>query len=274
MALAWFLAHGERYDAVVVLDGFNDLVLAKRENADDRLNPFYPRAWRLRVRGLPDADLEERIGELAWLRRRRAARAEAFVASDWRRSATAGVAWRALDRRAASAVVAAERRVADWGRPRRRPFVARGPDFSYPSDDDLYRDLAAFWARSSRQMHDLAAARGIAYAHFLQPNQYVPGSKPLSADERRSAFTPGHPFQAAVVEGWQHLAAAGAGLAAEGVAFHDLTNLFAENRETLYVDDCCHLNERGNELLGEAIGRALAAQLTESAGGAEAVSPP
>jgi hypothetical protein len=102
MALAWFLAHGERYDAVVVLDGFNELALSKLENADARLNPFYPRAWRLRVRGLPDADLEERIGELSWLRRRRAARAEGFAASPGRRSATAGVVWRALDRRAAS----------------------------------------------------------------------------------------------------------------------------------------------------------------------------
>jgi hypothetical protein len=266
MALAWFLAHGERYDAVVVLDGFNELALSKLENADVRLNPFYPRAWRLRVRGLPDADLEERIGELAWLRRRRAARAEGFAASPWRRSATAGVVWRAFDRRAASAVAAAERHVAAWELPRRRPFVARGPDFAFPSDDALYRELAAFWARSSRQMHDLAAARGIAYAHFLQPNQYVPGSKPLSAEERRSAFTPGHPFEEAVVEGWPHLAAAGGELAAAGVAFHDLTGLFAERRETLYIDDCCHLNVRGNELMGEAIGRALAPQLAAAEG--------
>lgn len=262
MALTWFLAHGERYDAVVVLDGFNELALSKLENADSKLNPFYPRAWRLRVRGLADADLEERLGELAWLRRRRAERAEAFAGGPWRRAATAGLVWRALDRRAAAAVAAAENRVADWRLPRHRPFVARGPDFSYPSDDALYRDLAAFWARSSRQMHDLAAARGIAYAHFLQPNQYVPGSKPLSAEERRSAFTPGHVFQAPVVEGWPHLAAAGEELREGGVAFHDLTGLFAERRETLYIDDCCHLNPRGNELLGEAIGRALAPQLT------------
>jgi hypothetical protein len=191
-----------------------------------------------------------------------------------RRSPPAALVWRALDRRAATAVAAAERRVADWERPRRRPFGSRGPDFSYPSRSRLDRDLAAFWARSSRQMHDLAIARGIAYAHFLQPNQYVPGSKPLSADERRSGFKEGHPYQAPVVEGWPHLAAAGEELRESGVAFHDLTGLFADHRETLYLDECCHFNPRGNELLGEAIGRALAAQLTESAGGAEAVSPP
>jgi hypothetical protein len=183
---------------------------------------------------VPDADLEERVGELAFLRRRRAERAEAFAAAVWRRSPTAALVWRALDRRAATAVAAAERRVEDWERPRRRPFVSRGPDFSHPSRSDLHRDLAAFWARSSRQMHDLAIARGIAYAHFLQPNQYVPGSKPLSAEERRSGFKEGHPYQAPVVEGWPHLAAAGEELRESGVAFHDLTGLFADHRETLY----------------------------------------
>lgn len=272
MALAWELARGQRCDAIVVLDGFNDLVLAKLENADHDVNPFYPRGWRLRVRGLADADLEERVGEVAFLRRRRAERAALFTAGPWRRSATAGLVWRAFDERAAAAVVAAEERVAAWQLPRNRPFVARGPDFSYPSDDALYRDLAAFWARSSRQMHDLATARGMTYVHFLQPNQYVPGSKPLSAEERRTAWSPRQVFRVPVEEGWRHLVAAGAGLAAEGVAFHDLTGLFADRRETLYVDDCCHLNERGNELLGEAIGRALAAQLAARAEG-DAAAP-
>lgn len=265
MALAWELARGNRCDAIVVLDGFNDLVLSKTDNADSGVNPLYPRAWRLRVRGLADADLEERVGEVAFLRRRRAERAADFTSGPWRRSAIAGLAWRWLDNRAAAAVVAAEERVAAWQLPRSRPFVVRGPDFSYPSDDALYRDLAAFWARASRQMHDLATARGIAYAHFLQPNQYVPGSKPLSAEERRTAWSADHPFRPPVEEGWPHLVAAGAGLAAEGVAFHDLTGLFADKGETLYIDDCCHLNVRGNELLGEAIGRALAAQLTADA---------
>jgi hypothetical protein len=30
-------------------------------------------------------------------------------------------------------------------------------------------------------------------------------------------------------------------------------------QEPVYVDDCCHLNERGNQLLGAAVGRAIAA---------------
>lgn len=271
MALAWLLAHGERYDAVVVVDGFNDLVLPVVDNAP-AVNPFYPRGWRLRVRGLSDADLEERVGEVSFLRRRRAERAAAFAAGPWRRSATASLVWRALDRRAAAAVARAEAAVGAWRSPGRRPFSLRGPDTAWADDEDLHRQLAAFWARTARQMHDLATARGIAYVHFLQPNQYVPGSKPLSFEERRTAFDPEHPYGEVVVAGWRHLRAAGEELRRTGVDFHDLTGLFAERRETLYVDDCCHLNPRGNDLLGEAVGRALAAQLVsrEVAGGAGA----
>ena len=38
-----------------------------------------------------------------------------------------------------------------------------------------------------------------------------------------------------------------------GVAYFDLTGIFADNRETLYRNECCHLNGRGNELLAAAM---------------------
>jgi hypothetical protein len=40
MALAWSFAHGERFDAIVVLHGFNDLVLSRVENAGAKVYPF------------------------------------------------------------------------------------------------------------------------------------------------------------------------------------------------------------------------------------------
>ena len=50
-------------------------------------------------------------------------------------------------------------------------------------------------------------------------------------------------------------------LAGRGIAFHDLTGLFAGHPEPLYWDSCCHYNLEGNRLLGEAIGRAAAQAL-------------
>jgi hypothetical protein len=34
--------------------------------------------------------------------------------------------------------------------------------------------------------------------------------------------------------------------------------VFRDVREPVYLDDCCHLNGLGNQLLGEAVGREMA----------------
>jgi hypothetical protein len=45
------------------------------------------------------------------------------------------------------------------------------------------------------------------------------------------------------------LRAAGRELAAQGYSFADLTQIFADHRETIYRDDCCHYSKQGEELL-------------------------
>jgi hypothetical protein len=55
------------------------------------------------------------------------------------------------------------------------------------------------------------------------------------------------------------LRAEGARLGERGVDFHDLTDLYAGIAESLYVDDCCHVNGKGNALMGEAVGKAIVA---------------
>ena len=102
-------------------------------------------------------------------------------------------------------------------------------------------------------MHRLCEANGIRYYHFLQPNQYVPGSKILSADELRNAFDPHYPSRAVVVAGYPYLEAAGRELTAAGVHFYDLTEIFKAHPETIYFDTCCHVNRHGCELMANQI---------------------
>jgi hypothetical protein len=45
----------------------------------------------------------------------------------------------------------------------------------------------------------------------------------------------------------------GARLEEMGVAFHDLTRLFAEDHDTIYSDYFCHYNERGTNMLSEHV---------------------
>jgi hypothetical protein len=98
---------------------------------------------------------------------------------------------------------------------------------------------------------------GIEYYDFLQPNQYLPGSKPMSELERSLTVEPTYPAKTAVETGYPMLITAGRELAAQGVRFHDLTGIFAQITQPTYRDNCCHLNPTGNELLAVAMAKAI-----------------
>ena len=125
------------------------------------------------------------------------------------------------------------------------------------SEDPRSRTVSV-WRRSSLQMARLCESLGTPYFHFLQPNQYVPDTKPMDAAEAHVALRDDAPTRRPVESGYPALREAGAALASEGVAFHDLSGVFREVAEPVYVDDCCHLDALGNELLGAAIGRIMA----------------
>ena len=53
----------------------------------------------------------------------------------------------------------------------------------------------------------------------------------------------------------------------QGVNFHDLTMIFANKVEPIYIDTCCHFNKTGNEILGTVIGQAIIQDInTENTG--------
>ncbi len=106
-------------------------------------------------------------------------------------------------------------------------------------------------------MHELSSAHGIPYLHFLQPNQYLPGSKPFSAEERSIAFNSDSPYRRWVPLAYPLLRQAGQRLAARGVDFKDLSSLFAGVTKTVYKDDCCHMNAQGNAFISEVVGKQI-----------------
>ena len=55
------------------------------------------------------------------------------------------------------------------------------------------------------------------------------------------------------MSGWPHLQSTFASSGADGVAVVDLTGMFGDVAETVYADDCCHLNELGNRLMAVRI---------------------
>ena len=134
-----------------------------------------------------------------------------------------------------------------------------------PDEYDLSRMALRVWYRGSVVLHELSRTAGAEYYHFLQPNQYVPDAKPLTDRELAKAHEGTGLFVRAYRDAypvWQRL---GAELRQQGINYYDLTQIFVDNRETLYIDRCCHLNARGNELLAASMVQRLAPALRRRA---------
>ena len=255
LALDYALARGERFDLVFTLDGFNEVALPMAENLPMGVNPFYPRSWNVLASPVMAPRVLRGSGEIAYLEGRRASWAGLCDgALAW--SSVCHAVWQAGDRRFSRRVGELDRELLAerHGGP---SFTVNGPEFAYRKPGrKIYRDLVAMWSRSAELMAGICDARGIPYFHFLQPNQYVAGSKPMGEAERKVAFDPRHPYRRPVERGYPLLIEAGKGLAATGVRFHDLTRIFERIEEPLYFDGCCHVNARGSQILaGEMAAR-------------------
>ena len=259
-ALAYLLALGEDVDFAVNLDGLNEVSLARAENVPKGVFPFYPRSWDALVQAAVNPAALRQAGLVAHLQQERARRAAAFSGPLARRLSTANLLWLSLDRRLERRLAAEQAELARLPLAP-RGFAAQGPPWTAAGDDALFPELAAHWARSSRLMAGLAAARGVRYYHFLQPNQYDPGAKPMGFAETAAAVDAATPFAEPVRRAYPLLSRAGEELRRAGVSFVDLRRVFAGHPEPLYIDKCCHVSRRGSEILMRAIGQAIAADL-------------
>lgn len=249
MALAYLLALGRKLDIVINLDGFNEVALAYGENWPAGIFPFYPRGWSTLVEGIPDINRLRVVGSIVDLEDRRVRLARAFSGSLLQYSAICNLLWEALDRRFEARLSETQLALQRTRTAARGHFLGHGPRREYGSEDQFFEDLAAEWKRSSFEMAYLCAGAGIRYYHFLQPNQYDPGGKPMGAAERRIAYNPEHPYRKGVEKGYPLLAREGLELGAGGIKFYDARKVFAGIMEPLYVDQCCHFNQKGNQIL-------------------------
>ncbi len=260
VGLHYFLTLGAHFDLIVNLDGFNEVALSTTENLAFGVHEAFPRSWHWRVSETTDPEVRRLMGLVVYARDRRRMLAARFSKAPLRYSFASNLVWKAFDRRAAARVSSTLLRIRKEESAlagETRPFVETGPFHEPASDDEAFDRIVAQWRRASILMHHTCEGLDIPYFHFLQPNQYLPGSKPMGAEERAIAYLEEHPHHATVRAGYPKLIAAGDELAAAGVRFHDLTQVFADVEEPLYIDTCCHLGERGNEILGEVIGQAI-----------------
>jgi len=261
--ITYMLSLGAEFDIVINIDGFNEVALYPAENGRKGFAVSYPRRWKQRVEPLPDPRVLRRMGEISHLEGEREARARDALASPFAFSMIRNLVWFAADRRLDQRIfVAREALLREEVESDARGTPGRRTEFE--DDDELYSALVDLWVRSSIQIDRLLRANGTLYVHFLQPNQYVEGSKPMGDDERELAIPENANYRLGARAGYPLLIQAGRGLTASGVHFRDLTRIFESVSEPVYIDACCHLNQLGNEIMAEQIAdtilEALAAQ--------------
>jgi hypothetical protein len=125
----------------------------------------------------------------------------------------------------------------------------------------ITEDLIAIWKKYTTLEDDLVRKRtGKLVFFFLQPNQYLKGSKPFSDEEKKLAIDPLR--VEATNETMGLLKAAAQELRKRGVPMHDLTGIFSSTVEPVYRDNCCHLNDLGNQIMTGAVVSSILARLS------------
>ncbi|MEZ5285159.1 MAG: hypothetical protein R2712_10195 [Vicinamibacterales bacterium] len=236
------------------MDGFNDVVLASG-NVQSGIDPSVPSAGAAAAEVLLDAQavLIDRL-ELVVRARRDGQRASRFRVADGADASRRCLALARLRRDAAARSAAAANRAlveyvgAQDGVLRLEPW-RRGAT----ADDPDHLDAAvSLWARAAAEVRDLLCAEGVPSAQVIQPNQYV-SHKPFSDEERRVAINPASPYADAARAGYPRLLARLPALAARGVDITSAVDLFDTESRPVYADDCCHLNQLGNDLLARFV---------------------
>jgi hypothetical protein len=122
----------------------------------------------------------------------------------------------------------------------------------------VFSDIAALWTGASLLMNQVVEARGGAYFHVLQPNQYYTRRR-FGAAEAAIALNSASPYKASVENGYPALIGAAPALTHAGVAFIDATSVFDGVGAAVYMDDCCHYTLEGTRALADLIAASILA---------------
>lgn len=247
MALNYLLALGAEFDVIVNVDGYNEVALTACENVNGDVFMAYPRMWHARMQDVVDPRTYSVSYRLFHLRAVRQQLARDRMESVFHWSPTLNVVWCLRDRLVEGQIIALGEELMQRNLKEGRGFQFCGPSQTWDGGEYPYDRIVELWRNCSLQMCRVCQINGIAYLQFLQPNQYLPGSKPMGEKERRDSIADLQCYGDCVAKGYPLMIAEGRNLRERGVDFHDLTMLFSNIEEPIYIDGFCHYNEQGNQ---------------------------
>lgn len=140
---------------------------------------------------------------------------------------------------------------------------ASHPSFNIeePNHDLLKRldEQIAIWEKYTTLQHTLSQLHNKKSFFFLQPSQYIKNGKILTQEEKKIALLKDPKELNRYTEAYVKLPVSTKNLRDQhGIDITDLSSLFTKNTESIFTDDCCHINDRGNTLLAQAMAQKVA----------------
>ncbi len=130
--------------------------------------------------------------------------------------------------------------------------------------EELLEQITNHWVETSKLMGDTLAAENIPYFHILQPNQYYQTQRQFSDAEQQIAWSDDSPYDKAVRKGYPLLIEGIQQLEAEKINIFNGVTVFDTTSEIVYIDDCCHYNPVGEEVLSTAISNFIVQSFTNN----------
>lgn len=260
IALNLLLTLGHQVDVAVNIDGFNEIVLPYSDNFESHITPYFPRLWNFYSRkGLNSGSLRVLL-KISNLKEKQILLAQKLPDS-LKNYAVILMLWNTIDSTIEKKIITLNNQLARSLNQEVASTQTTGQDNEIKDVPELLRYSATVWQNSSAQMSTLLKQNNTLYLHFLQPNQFVSDSKQFSPDEIKliqsavTSATDSAPYKYAYAakEGYPLLKDHGRKLVEKGINFYDTSTIFRGRTDTIYVDTCCHYNQKGYDILAQFI---------------------
>lgn len=252
MVLAYYLSQGANIDVVINIDGHNEVIATYVNTEVFKNHPLFPEYWNLMASSSFNPELVRAGARIIKLRDK---------LSWWRRSITSVALIKYSNFATAVTLVRSSAISKEIGEMFKklndmtnRSDQIVGPPHKY-TPENRYQLNALHWRKSSQLIKALCDSVGIEYFHFLQPNQYVPGSKIFSDAETKIAKTSFSVGARSIAAGYEAIKAETKELTSSGVNFEDLSMIFKNEERPVYSDSCCHFNELGRKTIAREVAR-------------------
>lgn len=264
LALNYFLALGGDFDVVVNIDGFNEVMLPYNENLRLGVHPFFPRSWSYYAKKSNDPELIAKISRIKELRKSRASSINFTSTFPFSISNTFLAIWDRGEANRANEITTLNREILEIPDQEDIPLQASGPKFDVVGSDSIIEEFLTLWNNCSRQMDQISKANDLPYLHFIQPNQFVEGSKPWTENEKEifGSVIENHAI-GFLNRAYDRMGEIANESRANGESrIYDLRYIFKENTDDLYIDACCHVNQAGYDIIATAIADSIFAEIT------------